>query len=386
MADNAEPLTQAPEAPQADYSADTLAAAFANAQPYNHNAEPAPVAVPEPAVIPADAAHPAPAAPAVAIATESAPLAEVQPDYAGWLKSQELPEDVAAIKTALQTTDALKANQRTPQDLAFEKLMSDPYAAVQFVKLQSTDYNTLSDRELHAATYAHAHPELKPDVAQIRARREYDAEYAAAEFDDPEDPAVAEAKVLVADMRAQAIQTMEGAKTAAREAVLANATPQAEGPTAEQAQVQALQEAHAQAWDQGVANVSNGEPLQLEYDVDGQKVALAFDTKNPAYVEFMAGPMQYLEKLVSFDPQNPKATDFDKLAEIGAWLTQRDVMLKNTLAVGKSSLGAVIPLSQAVNPISGAPQAPNGLSAPDDMVAAAIRAASQQTNRNSIYN
>ena len=355
MADNAEPITQVPDAPAAEPSAEAISAAFDNPQPYNSAPEPTQVAPVEVAPAPIEAANPAPT-PDVAVVPES--VAPITPDYSAYLKETFGVEAPEALKEKLTQAEAFKANQRTPQDVAFEKLMSDPVAAVQYVKLQSTDYNALSDRALHAAAYAHAHPELKPDVAQIRARREFDAEYAAAEFPDDEDPEAQEAKVLVADMRVQSLQTMEQAKTAAREAVLTKATPLAEGPTVEQQAAQQLREAHTQAWTKGVENVINAESLALAYNVDGQEVKIAFDPKNAEYQAFVQDPIGWIEKAVGYDPQNPSATNFDRVAEMGAWLTQRDVMLKNTLAVGKSSLGAVIPLNTAVNPVSAAPQAP----------------------------
>lgn len=355
MADNAEPITQVFDAPAAEPSAEAISAAFDNPQPYNSAPEPTQVAPVEVAPAPIEATNPAPT-PDVAVVPES--VAPVTPDYSAYLKETFGVEAPEALKEKLTQAEAFKANQRTAQDVAFEKLMSDPVAAVQYVKLQSTDYNALSDRALHAAVYAHTHPELKPDVAQIRARREFDAEYAAAEFPDDEDPEAREAKVLVADMRAQSLQTMEQAKIAAREAVLTKATPLAEGPTVEQQAAQQLQEAHAQAWTKGVENVINAESLALAYNVDGQEVKIAFDPKNAEYQAFVQDPIGWIEKAVGYDPKNPSATNFDRVAEMGAWLTQRDVMLKNTLAVGKSSLGAVIPLNTAVNPVSAAPQAP----------------------------
>lgn len=360
MSDQPEVIAAAPEAP-ADFGDVDFAAAFASAQPYNPSAEPTQPASVEADAVTASSASVAGEVPSQAPAAVGS--AATAPDYAAYLRESFGGAESDAIKAALENAgqnEAYKANQRTAQDVALAKLFEDPKAGADFVRLQSTDFTALSDRELHAAAYAHAHPELKPDVATIRARREYDAEYAAADFDDADDPVVQEAKVLLADARAQALVTMENAKTAARQAVLTAATPEAEGPTAEQVQAQAAQEAHGTAWVNGIENVINAPSLELAYQVDGQEVKLAFDHKNAAFQEFMEAPAQWLEKAIGFDPKNPTATNFDRLAEIGAWLTQPDVMLKNTLSVGKSSLGAVIPLNAAVNPIPNAPQATGG--------------------------
>lgn len=373
---------QVAEAPAVEHSAEAIAAAFASPQPYNPTPASEPVAAaPVEVVPPIEAAVPAPT-PAVAVAPET--VTPQAPDYAAWLKEQELPEDVAVIKTALQTAEALKANQRTAQDVAFEQLLADPAKAVQFVKLQTTDFTALSPRELLSAAYAHAHPDLSPEVAAIRAKREYEAEYSAAEFDDADDPAVQEAKVLLNAAVQSAVQTMEGAKTAAREAVLSKATPTAEGPSEADTKAEADAKANGEAWFQGVENVINAEKLSLAYDLDGQPITLDFDHKTPAFKEAMLNPQEWLFKEVC-PTGDPKAPNLDRLAEIVALVQQTDVMLKNAAAHGQSRLGAVIPLTQAVNPIPNAPQAPPGLVNSDNAVAAAIRNASGAGNK-SIYN
>lgn len=361
-------VAPAPEAPVAESPAVDLVAAFANAQPHQPNAPFAPVAEP-PVEAPVEAVAPAAVEPIAAVEAPVAP-AEVAFDYAGWLKSQELPEDVAAIKTALQSGATAQANQRTAQDVAFGKLLADPHAASAYLKLQTTDFTALSDRELHAAAFAHAHPELKPEVAAIKARREFEAEYAAAEFDDADDPQVQEAKVLSANMRTDALATMEGAKTASRESVLTAATPTADGPTP--AQVQA-EEARAAHWVQGVAGIVNAPSLELEYQVDGQALKLAFDHKDPAFNAALLDPNKWFFEQIcpGGDASKP---NFDRLAEMYALTMQPDVLLKNAIAHGKAQIGAHIPMNVAVNPAPNAPQTPTAFDGThDNRVAAALR-------------
>lgn len=378
MSEIAEPITQAPE-PIADLSPEVVAAAFAEQKPYNPNPEPAPVAAPEaPAVVPAADAPPVAPTPAV-VPTEPATSA---PDYAAWLKSQELPEDVTVIKTALQTAaeaETLRANQRTAQDVALAKLFEDPNAGAQYVKLQTTDFNALPDRELHAAAYAHKHPGLPAEVAAIRARREYDAEFAAAEHEDPDDQDVQEAKVLRAAARAEELQTMEQAKTAARDAVLAKATPTAEGPSEAETQARIAEEARATKWATGVEDIVSAPSLEIAYTVDGQELKLAFDHKAPAFKEAMLDPAKWLFGQVCPDG-NPENMNLDRLAEIVALSTQTDTILKNTLSAGKASLGPVIPLTTAVNPLPNAPQAPG-----NQMTIEEAFAQAKSVSRNSNY-
>lgn len=378
MSEIAEPIPQVAEAPVADTSQADLVAAFASATPYNSNAEPAPVATaPVPAPAPVEATNPAP----VAVAPESVAPTAAPVDYAAWLKEQELPGDVAEIKAALATAreaQALKANQRTAQDVAFEKLLSDPAAATAFVKLQSTDFTAMPAKELLAAKYALDHPELSPEVAAIRARREYDAEYAAADFDDPDDPAVQEAKVLLNAATQQAIKTMEVAKNAAKEAVLTAAAPKAEGPS--EAEVQAETQ-RAANWVQGVDGIVNAPSLELEYQVDGQTLKLAFDHQTPAFKEAMLDPNKWF-----FDQICPggdvSKPNLDRLAEIVALTMQPDVLLKNAIATGKASLGAVISLDKTVNP---APNAPQGPASEMSLLDAFRQSVSANQSRNNSY-
>lgn len=356
MSDFPETLTEAPESAVMD-SAAALVASFAAATPYNPNAEPAPVAAaPVEAPAPIEATNPAPT-PAVAVAPPvEAPVPQA-PDYAAYLKEtfgDYTPDALKQQLTLAAQAATLQANQRTAQDVAFEKLLADPAAAAQYVKLQTTDFTTLSDRELHAAAYAHAHPDLRPEVAAIRARREFDAEYAAAEFDDADDPAVQEAKVLLADARTNALQTLEGAKTAAREAVLTKATPTADGPTPAQQQAE---ETRMNNWAQGVDNIVNAPSLEVEYEVDGQKINLAFDHKSASFKEAMVDPSAWVFKQICPDGDASKP-NLDRWAVIVALAEQTDVMLKNAMQAGKASLGPVISLDKTVNPAPGAPQGP----------------------------
>lgn len=381
--ESAEIATAAPEAPT--YTAEALQAAFSQAQPVSSQPEPAfePTFAPAPVgVAPvSDPANPAPT-PVVAIASESAPLAGVQPDYAGWLKSQELPDDVAVIKSALETAkqaETFKANQRTAQDVAFEQLMSDPVKAVQFVKLQSTDFAALAPRELLAAKYALDHPELAPNVAAIMARREYDNNYAAAEFEDPDDQTVQDAKVLLDAAIKSAGAAMEAAKTTARESLIAAAKPtRAEGPTPEQA---AAETKRANDWVAGVDSIAGATALELEYTIDGQAVKIAFDNQSPAFKAAALEPMQWLADQVKPDGPDGR-TDFDRLAVLIASASQTETLVKNAFAAGKASLGAVVPLDKAVNPVPNAPQAPTGELSMADAIRQAVAA---QNGRSSQY-
>lgn len=349
-------------------------AAFANAQPAE-----------SPGYAPAPAAQEAPAAEVLSEAPEAAAEIAALPveaaaapgvDYAAYLREQFGMEAPEAIKTALETAkeaETLRGNQRTPEDLAFRKLFEDPRAGAAYLRLQHTDFSTLPDRELHAATYAHTHPELTPEVAAIRARREYEAEYAAASFDDPDDPAVAEAKVLVADMRTQALQTMEQAKQAASAAVRSSAPLAAEGPSVDELAAQAAEVERTTHWTQGVEQIVGAPSLEIEYTVDGQPVKLAFDNKSAAYKDAMLNPFEFIAKQVQ-PTGDWKQSNFDRMAEIIALITQPEVLAKNAYAAGRASLGAVIPLDRAVNPAPGAPQGNPGQDAThDSRVAAALR-------------
>ena len=379
MSEISELIAPAPEAPVADTSAADLAAAFSNATPYNPNAQPAPAPVaPVAAPAPVEAANPAPAAP-VAVAPEPVAPAVVAPDYAAYLRETfgaETPDALKAQLTLAGQAATFQANQRTAQDVAFEKLLADPAAAAQYVKLQTTDFTTLSDRELHAAAYAHQHSELRPEVAAIRARREFDAEYAAAEFDDADDPAVQEAKVLLADARTNALQTLEGAKAAAREAVLTKA-PLADGPTPAQQQAE---EARATNWTNGVTELLNAPSLEVEYEVDGKPLKLAFDHKSPSFKEAMLDPNKWVFNQICPDGDASKP-NLDRWAVIVALAEQTDVLLKNAMQAGKAQVGAHIPMNTAVNPAPITPSAP----ASEGSIYDAFRAAAQSRGTNSQY-
>lgn len=353
-----------------------LVAAFANAQPAE-----APGYAPAPPVEAIAAPEAAVEAPEVPAPAELAPLpveAAAAPavDYAAYLREQFGMEAPEAIKTALETArnaDTLRDNQRTPEDIAFRKLFEDPAAGAAYLRLQHTDFSTLPDRELLAAKYAHDHPELKPEVAAIRARREYEAEYAAAAFDDPDDATVAEAKVLLAAARTEALQTMEQAKQAASAAVRSSAPNPADGPSVAELAAQAAEAERTTHWTQGVEQIVGAPSLEIEYTVDGQPVKLAFDNKSAAYKDAMLNPFEFIAKQVQ-PTGDWKQSNFDRMAEIIALITQPEVLAKNAYAAGRASLGAVIPLDRAVNPAPSAPQAGPGQDAThDSRVAAALR-------------
>ena len=379
MPDVSEPIIDTAPAPVVDTSAADLMAAFSAATqsppPQREAPAPEPVAVPAPVV---EAAAPVPVVEVVA------PVAPVVPDYAAYLKETFGSDTADALKERLTLAgkaESLQANQRTAQDLAFEKLLANPAAATAFVKLQSTDFSQVPAKELLAAKYAFDHPELSPEVAAIRARREYDAEYAAAEFDDPDDPAVQEAKVLLNAATKEAITTMEAAKSAATAAVMAKAIPEAVGPTAEQKALEADNVAQSAHWMQGVESIVAAPSLELEYTVDGQPMRLAFDNKNAAFKEAMLNPVEWLLKELR-PAADWKQTNYDRLAEIIALATQPDVLLKNAIATGKASLGAVIPLDRAVNPTPNAPQSPT---ANMSVLDAFRQATDSQRNRSTQY-
>lgn len=372
MLEETETLTQAPEAPVADTSAADLAAAFANAQPHNPNAQPAPV---EAAPVEAEPAATAPAEP-VAAAPEAEAPTPATVDYAAYLKENFGVEAPEAIKTALATAkeaESFKANQRTAQDVAFEKLLADPKAANQYVKLQSTDFTALAEKnpqKLLALAYAHANPDMPAELAKVEARLEYEAKYGAASFDDPDDPQVQAAKLRLDYATKTAVATMEGAKTASREAVLNQATPMADGPTPEQT---LAEETRVANWTKGVDDIINAPSLEIEYQVDGKPLKLAFDHQTPSFKEAMLDPSAWVFKQICPDG-DPSKPNLDRWAVIVALAEQTDTMLKNAMQAGKAQVGAHIPMSLAVNPATSAPQAPAGMDGNHDArVAAALR-------------
>jgi hypothetical protein len=358
MSDTPEVIPQAPE-PAAFPTGEALLAAFDSAKPYQPTPAPEPFAAPV-AATPAAPADPTPAAtPAAApvVAPEPTP-APAAPDYAAYLKETfgvDAPEALKEKLTLAEQAEALKANQRTAQDVAFEKLLADPNAATAFVRLQTTDFKTLPARELLAAEYAHKHPELPAELARLEADLEYNAKYAAAEFEDAEDPETKTAKLRLDYATKSALATMDKAKEDARQSVLAAAKPaEAEGPTPEQV---AAEEARVAAWQSGVEAITAAPAVDLAYTVDGQQIKLSFDNKAPGFQEALTDPYGWLYKQICPTGDNSKP-NISRLAEIVALATQTDTALKNTLAVGKSSVGAVLPLTEAVNPVPGAPQAP----------------------------
>lgn len=286
-------------------------------------------------------------------ATPAAPAPATGFDPTAYLREQFGVEQPEAIKTALATAkeaETLRANQRTSEDIAFRKLFEDPTAAASYLKLQHTDFRSLSPKELLAAKYALDHPEMPAELAAAEADIEYKSRYAALALDDQDDPDVRTAKMRLDYAKGAALQAMEQAKEAAKTAVLSKGSPQAEGPT------EAEQQAWAAAWMAGVESVTGAEGLDLAYDVDGQEVKLAFDNKSPAFKEAMTEPVEWLSRQIY---ENGKP-NYDRLAEIVALITQPDVLVKNAFAAGKASLGNVIPLDKAVNPIPAAPQPPTG--------------------------
>lgn len=374
MSEVSAPLTQDTD-PLAGMSTADLAGAFASAKPVDLTAPP--VAPVEP-VAPAAPAAPASenAAPPVAPDAPAAPVepvAPAAPDYAAYLRDTFGVEQPDAIKTALEAAkevEALRTNQRTPEDIALQALIADPSKGAAYLKLQTTDYKTLPTRDLLAAAYAHDHPELPAELAEIEAELEYNAKFAAAEFEDETDPTVKAAKLRLNYATQTALAKMEGAKEAARTAVVRQAAPvEAEGPSEES-------QAQSAAWVAGVDAITAAAATEIVYNVDGSDIKLAFDNKNPAFREAALDPVAWLTKQLR-PTGKYQETNYDRLAEIVALLTQPDVLAKNAYAAGKASLGAVVPLSQAVNPVPNAPQAP----ATEQSVVEAFRA-SAQSRRN----
>ncbi|GAC1596785.1 MAG: hypothetical protein NVS3B25_21380 [Hymenobacter sp.] len=121
-------------------------------------------------------------------------------------------------------------------------------------------------------------------------------------------------------------------------------------------------------------SVTAADGLDLAYNVDGKEVKLAFDNKNPAFKQAMIDPIGWLNQQLRPDG-NPAHTNYDRLAEIVAMATQADVLVKNAYAAGKASLGAVIPLDRAVNPV---PATPAGPSAEPTSLAEAFRQAASR--------
>ena len=366
-------VSAAPD-PLATFSADDLSAAFANASTGAYSGPPA-----ETDVADAAAAPPAPVADAAPATNETAaPAPEAPaPDYAAYLRDTFGADTPDTIKSAMQTAreaDTLRANQRTSEDVALRALLEDPAKAQQFFSLQHTDFKTLPARELLAAKYAHDHPELPAELAALEADMEYDAKYAAAEFDDPDDPQVRTAKLRLSYAEQAARTTMEQAKADAKTAVLRPNTPEKAEGLSEEEKVR-----QNEFWMKGVEGITGAGALDLSYDVDGTEVKLSFDNKNAAFQQAMLSPMEWLANEVQ-PGADPAATNYDRLAEIVALATQAPTLVKNAFAAGKASLGAVIPLSRAVNPAPAAPQGPvsGGMDLAEAMRQASMRPAGNQ--------
>lgn len=353
-----EEISAPPVAPDPlSFSPDALKAAFADAKPVDFSAPAEPAAPVQPVAPVAPATPAAPEAPATNPVAPTEPVAPATPaapavDYAAYLREQFGVEQPDAIKTALEAAkeiETLRGNQRTPADLALAELVADPAKGAAYLKLQTTDFKTLPAKELLAIAYAHEHPELPAELAAIEAELEYDAKYAAAEFEDADDPQAKAAKLRLDYAKNSALTKMEQAKEAARTAVLST-TPQAEQPDAEAA-------ARSGHWVQGVEAITAAPATEIAYTVDGQEVKLAFDNKSDAFKQAALDPVKWLTDQIR-PTGKYQETDYDRLAEIVALLTQPDTLVKNAYAAGKASLGAVIPLDKQVNPAPAAPQSP----------------------------
>lgn len=354
MSDTPEPIAPVEDAPA--FSEEQLSAAFDNATPVAQAPAPEPFA-PEPVVALTPAVEaPAPVAPVAAAVEPDAvvPPQVAAPDYAAYLKEQFGVEAPEALKEKLTQAETAAANQRTAQDVAFAQLLADPAKAVEFVKLQSTDFKALSPQELHAAEYAHKHPELSARLAASEAAIKFEKKYGAAAFDDPDDPAVEAAKLRLDHDTQARVAKMEGLKTTTRDALVGAAKPvEAEGPTPEQV---AAQKEHNDKWMAGVDSITTSAGVDVVYNVAGKDYTVSLDNQTPEFKEAVLDPMQWLANTV----QPNGKPDFDTLALVISSYMNREKTFTTGFEAGKASLGAVIPMTNAVNPNPGAPQAPVG--------------------------
>ncbi|UYZ60094.1 hypothetical protein [Hymenobacter latericus] len=326
----------------------SLADAFRNAVPVGQ-AAPAPAQTPEVSAPAADAAAIAPgtvdsAPQAVAPAEPAAPQAPAF-DEAAYLREKFGVETPAALAERLKAAEeAQTLKQQLAEENALRKWVHDnPQEARAYFELQSTDFEAMDTKEVLRAKFLHDNPGLTGRLAEVKFEREFATKYGAADFDDPDSIEAEEARLMLDYDGTQARAAMNTIKEEAKQKLPAPATPAESGPSAEEV---AQYEAN---WISGVEQ-SIAEDLDIEFPTDGDQTISVKLTKDDLAIlkDQMLDPIGSLQAEVVKDGQN----DFSALLRrsIGGNPQVMKVALQRAFEAGKKSVGAVIPMSTAVNP------------------------------------
>lgn len=322
----------------------TFAAAFQAAQS-GGTTDTTPVEAPTPAA--------APATPATSAATPATPATPAAGADAGaapeWLKqfgdTYKSPDE---IKSVLQSVEALKANQISPEQKAALRLLEDPDAYRQYADLVHTDYKALSNEEVLYREYRQQRPAMEEGAVRRLFERELGSKFPNLASGDDQDPD------FLADQAAQQHEAdaVRSKLTTAREQRLAEMRSnalKADGPTAEQ--IAESQQVHLDAVDALFKAGADGFKFSLPMP-GGTPLNLAVeDADLPALREAMEKPFADLTK-------DDGSINHEALRQQKLWSIMGPKFVALAYQAGQEGNGAQVSVEELHNPVAGAPANP----------------------------